>query len=76
MSTLIHKELINIRLLTLVLSYKDLWKAFKKTDALPNEPNEVFDIYSYKKGKLPYVYKFFIDQCGHYKKEGDCYNTQ
>ncbi|CAC9606910.1 Endonuclease I [uncultured Gammaproteobacteria bacterium] len=59
-----------------VLSYKDLWKAFKKTDALPNQPNEVFDIYSYKKGKLPYVYKFFIDQCGHYKKEGDCYNRE
>jgi hypothetical protein len=43
---------------------------------LPNQPNEVFDIYSYKKGKLPYVYKFFTDQCGHYKKEGDCYNRE
>ncbi|OIR24836.1 hypothetical protein BGC33_15025 [Bathymodiolus thermophilus thioautotrophic gill symbiont] len=59
-----------------VLSYKELWKAFKKTDPLPNQPDKVFDIYSYKKGKLPYVYKLFTDQCGHYKKEGDCYNRE
>ncbi len=59
-----------------VLSYKDLWKTFKKTDALPNKPNKVFDIYSYKKNKLPYVYEFFVNQCGHYKKEGDCYNRE
>ncbi len=59
-----------------VLSYKGLWKAFKKTDALPDYEDKVFDIYSYKASGSPYVYTFFTDQCGQYKKEGDCYNRE
>jgi endonuclease I len=58
------------------LSYKDVWKAFAKTDPLPNQRNKVFDIYSYDKDKTPYLHTFFVDQCRHYKKEGDCYNRE
>ncbi|CAC9461333.1 HNH endonuclease signature motif containing protein [bacterium endosymbiont of Bathymodiolus sp. 5 South] len=59
-----------------VLKYRELWKAFKQTDALPNQPDKVFDIYSYNGDNTAYIYKFFTDQCGHYKKEGDCYNRE
>ncbi|MBA5248854.1 MAG: hypothetical protein FE834_04885 [Gammaproteobacteria bacterium] len=62
-----------------VISYKQVWKAFKTTDPLPGHPDEVFDIYSYNdknSPKMAYVYKFFVDQCGAYKKEGDCYNRE
>jgi hypothetical protein len=33
-------------------------------------------IYSYNGDSTAYIYKFFTDQCGHYKKEGDCYNRE
>jgi hypothetical protein len=36
----------------------------------------VIDIYSYNGDNTAYIYKFFTDQCGHYKKEGDCYNRE
>ncbi len=62
-----------------VISYKQVWKAFKTTDPLPGHADEVFDIYSYNdKNKPPmaYVYKFFTDQCGVYKHEDECYNRE
>eukprot|EP00033_Pygsuia_biforma_P000105 GCRY01000132.1.p1 GENE.GCRY01000132.1~~GCRY01000132.1.p1 ORF type:complete len:303 (+),score=40.69 GCRY01000132.1:119-910(+) len=54
------------------LSYQDLWQAFKKLDEneLGCGNGTLFDVYTglcYKEGK---------QQCGNYKREGDCYNRE
>jgi len=52
-----------------VISYNDLWEAFKKTDRNPGN-NEVWDIYS------NCSFRFDDDQCGNYSNECDCYNRE
>lgn len=52
-----------------VTSYKGLWTAFRDTDRRPD--GKVWDIYSNTTN-----YVFGTDQCGNYKKEGDCYNRE
>ena len=50
------------------LSYKELWTAFRNTDA--REDGTVWDMYS------DYVFHFGNDQCGNYSGPGDCYNRE
>lgn len=58
-----------------ILTYSELWDAFKTTDA--RDDGTVWDIYSDIPGKTPpYVYHFSVDQCGNYAREGDCYNRE
>lgn len=58
-----------------VLSYSDLWNAFKTTDVKPN--GKVWDMYSDNpNGTPPYEYTFGIDQCGNYSGENQCYNRE
>lgn len=57
------------------LSYSSLWNCFKSTDRKPN--GKVWDIYSdIPGGSAPYEYDFFVNQCGNYDSEGDCYNRE
>lgn len=51
-----------------VLSYNDLWTAFKKTDAREN--GKVWDMYS------DCTFTFGSDQCGNYRNICDCYNRE
>ena len=63
-----------IRAHTLV-SYNDLWDAYRSTDKMPSE--KVWDIYSdVPGGRATYYYDFGTDQCGNYSQEGDCYNRE
>ena len=58
-----------------VVSYASLWTHYAQTDIRPN--GKVWDMYSDKPGQTPpYEYTFGSDQCGNYKKEGDCYNRE
>ena len=59
-----------------ILSYGELWDAFKSTDKRPDN-GKVWDIYSdVPNGKPAYYYTFGSNQCGSYKVEGDCYNRE
>lgn len=56
-----------------VLSYNDLWAAFRETDRNTGQPGgcqagQVGDVYSFKCWDSP------AQQCGNYKQEGDCFN--
>lgn len=51
------------------ITYKELWSAFLTTDRTPE--GTVWDMYS-----AVTHYTFIEDQCGNYKKEGDCYNRE
>jgi len=51
-----------------VLSYDDLWTAFRYTDDRPN--GKVWDMYS------NCSFTFVTDQCGNYSNECDCYNRE
>ncbi len=58
-----------------VATYSDLWDLFEQTDKKPN--GKVWDIYSdIPGGTPPYQFNFFLDQCGNYTMEGDCYNRE
>lgn len=58
-----------------VLSYSNLWTAFRSTDK--REDGTVWDMYSdVPGGDPPYVYTFGTDQCGNYSGEGSCYNRE
>jgi endonuclease I len=58
-----------------VLSYADLWTAFRSTDKRAD--GTVWDMYSDRPGgDAPYVYTFGTDQCGNYSGEGSCYNRE
>lgn len=59
-----------------VVGYKNTWMYFPSTDLLPNTSDKVWDIYSYTEEKPPYVFTYIKNQCGSYKKEGDCYNRE
>lgn len=57
------------------LSYGSLWDHFETTDLKPD--SKIWDMYSDNPtGRPPYVYDFGTNQCGTYKKEGDCYNRE
>lgn len=57
------------------VSYTDLWNAYRSTDVMPS--GKVWDIYSdVPGGTAAYYYEFGTDQCGEYRKEGDCYNRE
>ena len=59
------------------ISYKGLWACYPYTDARPDNPNLVWDIYSDIPGQTPpYTYKFGTDQCGNYSGENSCYNRE
>eukprot|EP01095_Lingulamoeba_sp_RSL-Kostka_P011642 TRINITY_DN449_c0_g1_i1.p1 TRINITY_DN449_c0_g1~~TRINITY_DN449_c0_g1_i1.p1 ORF type:complete len:275 (-),score=65.94 TRINITY_DN449_c0_g1_i1:193-1017(-) len=52
-------------------SYNDLWIKFNTTDTEWSScPEKIHDIYSSK------CWTYKTDQCGNYKKEGDCYNRE
>ncbi|MEP7079480.1 MAG: endonuclease [Ginsengibacter sp.] len=57
-----------------------VWQAYQFTDLRSNDNNTdsiVWDIYSDNpSGPEPYTYKYQINQCGSYSKEGDCYNRE
>lgn len=50
-------------------SYKELWEDFLETDA--REDGRVWDMYSSATD-----FTFIDEQCGNYKREGDCYNRE
>ncbi len=57
------------------LTYNALWQAFYQTDRKPND--KVWDMYSDIPGGTPaYEYTFFVNQCGNYNAEGQCYNRE
>ncbi|MBK9292104.1 MAG: endonuclease [Bacteroidetes bacterium] len=57
------------------LTYSALWQAFYQTDRKPND--KVWDMYSDVPGGTPaYEYTFFVNQCGNYNAEGQCYNRE
>ena len=58
-----------------VLSYSQLWTAFRSTDK--RDDGTVWDMYSDIPGEdPPYVYTFGTDQCGNYSGEESCYNRE
>lgn len=58
-----------------VVSYGELWNAFKKTDCRPD--GTVWDMYSDNPtGKTAYLFIFDSEKCGTYRQEGDCYNRE
>lgn len=60
-----------------VRSYANLWTDFGKTDKRPNDSTKVWDIYSdIPSQNPPYTFTFYIDQCGNYNSENDCYNRE
>lgn len=65
---------------TTTLAYNDLWTEFYRTDRRRNDQNTadiVWDMYSDNpNGPEPYTFTFFVNQCGNYSKEGDCYNRE
>lgn len=63
------------------IGYKGLWNLYKSMSAFGDQWYEndgtVLDIYSeIPNGADPYNYRFGVDQCGNYTKEGDCYNRE
>ncbi|MEN7551808.1 endonuclease [Rapidithrix thailandica] len=59
------------------LSYGDLWDAYTTTDRQKDNPNLVWDMYSYNPDGAPaYTYTFITDQCGQFSGEGSCYNRE
>jgi endonuclease I len=52
------------------LSYKELWEAFYTTDMLPNNSNQIWDMYS----SCSFIWD--NDKCGNYQNECDCYNRE
>lgn len=65
---------------TTELLYSDLWATYPRTDNRRNDANTenvVWDMYSDNPtGPDPYVYRFGVNQCGNYTREGDCYNRE
>ncbi|HMP88087.1 MAG TPA: endonuclease, partial [Lacibacter sp.] len=63
---------------TTELLYSELWATYPRTDKRRNDSNTedvVWDMYSDNPtGPDPYVYRFVVNQCGNYNREGDCYN--
>lgn len=58
-----------------VVSYSNLLDAYWATDNRGN--GKVWDIYSdTPNGNPPYLFNLGQDECGSYKKEGDCYNRE
>ena len=58
-----------------VVSYSNLLNAYWATDNRGN--GKVWDIYSDNPdGTPPYLFDLGQDECGTYKKEGDCYNRE
>ena len=58
-----------------VVSYSNLLNAYWATDNRGN--GKVWDIYSDNpNGNPPYLFNLGQDECGSYKKEGDCYNRE
>lgn len=58
-----------------VVSYSNLLDAYWATDNRGN--GKVWDIYSDNpNGNPPYLFDLGQDECGSYKKEGDCYNRE
>lgn len=58
-----------------VVSYSNLLDAYWATDNRGN--GKVWDIYSDNPdGTPPYLFDLGQDECGSYKKEGDCYNRE
>jgi len=56
-------------------SYGGAYDIYKESDNLPN--GKVWDMYSVKAdGTANYYYTHGSDECGSYKKEGDCYNRE
>jgi endonuclease I len=51
-------------------SYAQLWTDFRTTDAMPDNPNKVWDVYS------NCDFTFGTNQCGNYSSECDCYNRE
>ncbi len=63
------------------IGYKGLWNLYKSKDAFSDKWYEkdstILDIYSeVPNGIDPYNYRVGVDQCGNYRKEGDCYNRE
>jgi len=69
--TLFKKQLADLISVHTELTYDQLWTAFKTLDQTSrcNQPN-IGDIYSNK------CWTPGNQQCGNYKKEGDCYNRE
>lgn len=65
---------------TTTLLYSDLWATYPRTDKRLNDANTedvVWDMYSDNPtGPDPYVYRFVVNQCVNYTREGDCYNRE
>jgi endonuclease I len=58
-----------------VLSYSELWTAFRSTDKRAD--GTVWDMYSDRPGgPPPYIFYFGSDQCGNYSGESSCYNRE
>ncbi len=59
-------------------SYGQLWELFDETDMA--KKNRIWDIYAFDKRKRlkkqPYLFEVSVNQCGNYRKEGDCYNRE
>lgn len=59
-------------------SYRELWELFPQTDII--EGDKIIDIYAHNGEEgltdQPYTYTVLADQCGNYRKEGDCYNRE
>lgn len=59
-------------------SYRELWDLFPKTDVI--EGDKIWDIYSHNETQeietQAVTYTVLADQCGNYRKEGDCYNRE
>ena len=57
-----------------------VWLAYQFTDLRIDDNQKdsiIWDIYSDNpSGPEPYTYKYQINQCGSYSKEGDCYNRE
>jgi endonuclease I len=71
LKTALHNIIKNHQALT----YSALWQAFYQTDRKPND--KVWDMYSDIPGGTPaYEYTFFVNQCGNYNAEGQCYNRE
>jgi len=59
-----------------VTNYKGLWKSFKSTDTKNDTIRDMYTLPGLK-GLQPFFYFIYKkDQCGTYKKEGDCYNRE
>ncbi len=59
-------------------SYGELWDLFDETDLA--KKTIIWDIYAFGKNnnprKQPYAFEVAVNQCGNYRREGDCYNRE